>query len=382
MAYNLPELKSLDKKLQLTQGQIVGIYNGTIQWWDDPSIFESNGDITLPHQRIKVFARSDSSGTTEIFTSALTAFSTEWAETYGTFSSGVDTTTDIHPIWNESAIFKYGYKNPGMTGLILSFKYSIGYVSVADAVNAKMEYALLENAQGKFISPSTIAVQNAMDDFASSPSDDLTMSLSNPSGEESYPISGYTYFIVRMKTMTNCVSAVELVRYADWFLTDTEPRTACERSSMVPLSSQMADKVRSKVLKTITCVGQNVWQMALDQKQEEELSLQTWRLPVMIAAPTIGFLIICLVAYLGFQRYKISKILDGDAWKINIEDIIFYYVSKTNREHRNVRGGTLNGSSLGKQSKQSSSLEEEIPVTKVGIARDLDTISPTQSILI
>ena len=49
------------------------IFNGKITTWNDPAIAAINPGVTLPSTAIKVFFRSDESGTTENFTKYLKA---------------------------------------------------------------------------------------------------------------------------------------------------------------------------------------------------------------------------------------------------------------------------------------------------------------------
>ena len=63
VAYNV---KGVDK-LVLTPEVIAKIFNGKITTWNDPAIAKVNPGVTLPSTPIKVFFRSDESGTTENF---------------------------------------------------------------------------------------------------------------------------------------------------------------------------------------------------------------------------------------------------------------------------------------------------------------------------
>ena len=81
----------------------------------------------------QVIARADKSGTTELFTSALSAFSPAWAMTYGAFSQGLNSETGEPERWNPDVVSYYGKTNQGVSGLILSIKYALGYLAVADA---------------------------------------------------------------------------------------------------------------------------------------------------------------------------------------------------------------------------------------------------------
>jgi phosphate transport system substrate-binding protein len=69
VAYNV---KGVDK-LILTPAVTAKIFNGVITKWNDPAIMAINPGVTLPAQAIKVFFRSDESGTTDNFTKYLNA---------------------------------------------------------------------------------------------------------------------------------------------------------------------------------------------------------------------------------------------------------------------------------------------------------------------
>ncbi len=87
--YNLPEIvysgrtRINNRSLVLSTQSLVGIYNGTIKDWDHPLLREENPEIQLPPKKIRVAARSDSAGDTDIFTHALSEFDHLWAITYG-----------------------------------------------------------------------------------------------------------------------------------------------------------------------------------------------------------------------------------------------------------------------------------------------------------
>lgn len=84
----------LPNGIVLSREVLVGIFNGTMQYWNDKAIQDINV-LLLPPVRIVPAYRSDPSGilcviscncnegTTYIFTTALSAFSQEWNDTYG-----------------------------------------------------------------------------------------------------------------------------------------------------------------------------------------------------------------------------------------------------------------------------------------------------------
>jgi len=69
VSYNLPGVT----RLILTPEVIANIFNGKVKTWNDPSIAQLNAGAKLPSTPIKVFFRSDESGTTENFTKYLAA---------------------------------------------------------------------------------------------------------------------------------------------------------------------------------------------------------------------------------------------------------------------------------------------------------------------
>jgi len=65
MVYNIP---GFEGRLKLDGETIALIYLGEIEYWNDPRIQRLNPDLKLPNQRIIAVHRSDSSGTTHVFT--------------------------------------------------------------------------------------------------------------------------------------------------------------------------------------------------------------------------------------------------------------------------------------------------------------------------
>jgi phosphate transport system substrate-binding protein len=80
VAYNL---KGVDK-LILTPAVTAKIFNGLIKTWNDPAIAAINPGVTLPATAIKVFFRSDESGTTDNFTKYLKgSAASDWPQETG-----------------------------------------------------------------------------------------------------------------------------------------------------------------------------------------------------------------------------------------------------------------------------------------------------------
>jgi phosphate transport system substrate-binding protein len=75
LAYNLP---GNPQGLKLPREVYANIFLGHITKWSDPRLKAANPGLALPDQDITVVRRADSSGTTFVFTSHLSAISEEW----------------------------------------------------------------------------------------------------------------------------------------------------------------------------------------------------------------------------------------------------------------------------------------------------------------
>ena len=81
IAYNLNTMGT--NQLKLNGTVLANIYLKNITYWDDPAIEALNPGINFPHTAIVVVHRSDSSGTSYIFTNYLAQMSQQWASQVG-----------------------------------------------------------------------------------------------------------------------------------------------------------------------------------------------------------------------------------------------------------------------------------------------------------
>ena len=309
MAYNIPDLDHLNLDLE----SIVGIYNGTIKNWNDQTIAQLNPESTLPVQEIAVIARAERSGTTNAFTSGLSSFSPEWENTYGTFSLGRERNTQNSSKWKNDTVRFFGQGSIGISGLILSIDYSIGYVSIATARSSGLHYARLVNSAGNLVDATVETVQNAI--LSSNGSYDIT----NTPGEFAYPLASFTYFIVQKSGMAECDVATELVRYIRWFYFTDLAEKQLIRHNMVPMDNLSASVIVNDVLKRMTCRRNNVWKLLLKQIEEENIVQDTkhWQLPMFITLCIVLALITGLGVHFGRQQIFIHRELLKDSWKID-----------------------------------------------------------------
>ena len=250
LTYNIPELDPKGPALILDGKTLVGIYNATITKWNDPAIVALNPQLasSLPAKQITVAHRSDGSGTTEIFTNALTSFSSDWTAGHG---------TTINWPADKAGNGVGGNGNQGVTAAVQNTPYAIGYVEYAYAVSNKLPFAQMVNKAGKIVTATPDSTKAAITDFANAFTPQLTAVIVNPPGDGSWPIVGYTYIIIHQTSMTDCVKASKLVEYIHWILTDSGARQRATALGFVPLPDAVQQLVLAK-LGEVTCNGQPV----------------------------------------------------------------------------------------------------------------------------
>jgi len=107
---------------------------------------------------------------------------------------------------------------------------------------------------------------------------------------------------------------------------------------MVPVSPNLADRIRRSVLERMTCDGHLLMDLVRQQKYEEEESLKTWKLPVQIISPVIALGVILLIVYALRQRIKYLRMWDRNDWNINFVVPNEYFQTQSN--HRADKEGS------------------------------------------
>lgn len=177
LAYNLEGVE----ELKLPRDVYVDILLGNITNWNDPAIAAANEGVDLPDQQINVIHRSDGSGTTGVFTKHLSAISPEWEEKVGEGKT-VEWPTGIGAKGNE-----------GVTAQIQQTNGAIGYIEYGYAKQNDLNFAALENQSGNFVKPSDESASKTLE--AVTLPENLRAFISDPEGEESYPIVSYTWLL-------------------------------------------------------------------------------------------------------------------------------------------------------------------------------------------
>jgi phosphate transport system substrate-binding protein len=237
-------------KLILDGNTLVGIYNGTINMWNDAAIVAINPDLKdkLPAEKITVVHRSDGSGTTELFTKALTSFSADWK---AGGASAVEWPVDK----KGNGIGAKG--NPGVAAAVLNTKNSIGYVELSYAIANNISYVRMINKAGKTIDANGESIAAAVNDFAAKFTDKLTNTLVDAPGEKSWPIAGYTYIILHTQNAKDCTVAAKTLDFLKWAITDASAAKRAADLGYSVLTPDVQKLVLGKMAE-VTCSGKPV----------------------------------------------------------------------------------------------------------------------------
>jgi phosphate transport system substrate-binding protein len=73
---------------------------------------------------------------------------------------------------------------------------SIGYVELVYAVQNHLTFGRVQNLAGNFISADSASITAAAAAGANAIPSDLRAAITNPKGEKSYPIAGYTWILI------------------------------------------------------------------------------------------------------------------------------------------------------------------------------------------
>lgn len=213
VVYNITGISS---GLNFTGELIADIFRQNITKWNDQRLAAVNPGTALPDAQIVVCHRSDSSGTTKVFTSFLSDENAVWNTTYGAANV-------IN--WPTQTIGGKG--NPGVAAAVQQNQYSIGYVELSYALQSNIPYGKVQNAAGKLVEPT-------METLASAAS---AVSLVLPSGDSSwasvgsyfnlhdveepndgYPITSFSYVLVYKELNVRTGMTLDKARALTWFL--------------------------------------------------------------------------------------------------------------------------------------------------------------------
>lgn len=243
LSYNLPGITA---NLNMTGLIIAEIYQGTILNWNDPAIQNINPHITLPNHSIITVHRSDSSGTTFVFTSFLSADSSSWASSIG---AGTVVNWPGSPTGSPPPIVLTGNGNGGVATAIASTPFAFGYVELNYALNNHFTYAAVQNPTGNYIVPTLASTNDAVTNSSSilpaGNQDWSGVSMINRPGTQTYPIASFSYLLVHQELnvlpsmdTNETFQATALINFLYWLVNSGGQKYAAALS-YVPLPTNV-----------------------------------------------------------------------------------------------------------------------------------------------
>lgn len=213
-------------------GQVLArIFMGKITRWSDPAIAALNPGVSLPNVEIHVIHRSDSSGTTFIFTNYLSKVSPEWKSVMGE-----GTTVP----WKVGT----GCRNNLLMPICLyKINNSIAYMDYAFAALNNMNMPLLRNQAGQYVAPANTAFQASAKYAKWNQAPDFYEILTNEPGATSWPIVGAT-FILMHKVQEHPESGKTVLKFFDWAY--SHGTNLATQLGYVPLPTQLQQRIRQE----------------------------------------------------------------------------------------------------------------------------------------
>nr|WP_252255779.1 phosphate ABC transporter substrate-binding protein PstS [Lysobacter capsici] len=216
--------------MKLDGETLANIFLGKITMWNDPAIVALNGGVPLPAKKITVVHRSDGSGTTFNFVNYLSKVSGEWKSSVG------EGTAVKWPIGIG------GKGNEGVAAYVKQIQGGIGYVELSYALQNKMAYSRLKNADGKYVLPTdeTFAAAAASAQWADAK--DFYLVMTNAPGENSWPITA-TNFILMYKQPKNAEGAKNAKEFFRWVYANGDAQA--KALDYVPLPDALVKQIET-----------------------------------------------------------------------------------------------------------------------------------------
>jgi phosphate transport system substrate-binding protein len=219
--------------LQLSSKTIAGIFQGTIKKWDDPAVKADNPSASLPSTAITPVHRSDSSGTTSVFSKFLNATdAADWK-----LGEGKELK------WPASVQGAKG--SDGVTQAVAGSDGAVTYAEVSYATSAGLGVAKVKNGAGEYAALDAASVGKALEGASVPDSGDLKVKYDFANTTPgAYPITALSYEIVCSKG--NDAAKLPLLKA---FLTyaATTGQSAADGLGFAPLPQSIADKVKTAV---------------------------------------------------------------------------------------------------------------------------------------
>ncbi|QFR34135.1 phosphate ABC transporter substrate-binding protein PstS [Ancylobacter sp. TS-1] len=231
--------------LVLNGAVLADIYQGKITKWNDPKIEALNKGKKLPDVAVVPVYRSDSSGTSFVFTSYLAATNADW-------KANVGAATSVQ--WPTGAGAK---GNEGVAGTVKNTKGAVGYVEFIYAAANKLATTDLVNKAGKVVTPSVKAFMEAAAAADWTHAKNFAASMIDTAGDGAWPITSATYILLP-KNPASAAQSAEVIKFFDWAY-GPEGDAAAEKLHYIPLPGSVVEEIKKAWATEVKADGKPVW---------------------------------------------------------------------------------------------------------------------------
>lgn len=219
VVYNLPGVD----ELRLSPDVLAAILTGSLRRWTAEPIRAQNPGAALPDRAIEVVRRADPSGTTAVLGAFLSATA---PDIWGLGASSA-------PAWPAG---RGATGSEGVAAAVAATPGAIGYVQLAHARRAGLGVALVRNSAGRFVAPTTGAVEAALG-HAQRRRHEAVFDLHFTSeSAAAYPLSTLSYLLYR-RDLGDAAKATAMRHFVDWAL--AEGQRSAETLGYVPVPQRI-----------------------------------------------------------------------------------------------------------------------------------------------
>ena len=251
------------------------IFMGDVTRWDHPDIAGTNPGRALPAVPIRVIVRDDGSGTTEIFTKALALFSSAFKRRIGQGSpyrdqwcggsrenctAGLAVGSRLCSCTDSPRNQSYatGSSSAGVAAMVAATPYSISYLVLGSAARHGLSAASLVNKAGSVVAPNSDSLAFTLMEFSgafdATSKQGWAADIIDPARERGWPISAYTYFVVRTRSATrDCESRRSMIAFFEWFYTADAIQRIARRLQFAVLPAYVRGMIFDDLLSHVQC---------------------------------------------------------------------------------------------------------------------------------
>jgi len=223
-------------QLRFSPTTLIAIFRGEITSWNDTSIQADNPGATLPDLPIRVIYRSDASGSTRAITEYFVQEDRWWRDNIGAAYRLGDAGSKPWPVGEGAS------GSSQLAKLVKSTPGAIGYVAPSYAQSENLPLAILKNAAGNGVAPSSSTLAEAAANTVGNLDSRLRGFIVNAPGPNAYPLAIYTW-IISCPTGLSLEQGQALTDFLYWTISDPQAIAAARQLGYEPLPGVIRQKV-------------------------------------------------------------------------------------------------------------------------------------------